>query len=77
MGISIDRVYGPYFFEGNLTKLIKIIQFSFFKENINSANYLEMLKNYFLPQLSRVRKRQVVFQQDETPAHYGRQVKNY
>jgi len=29
MGISIDRVYGSYFFEGSLTKLIKIIQFSF------------------------------------------------
>ena len=50
----------PTFFEGNITKLIKITQFSLFLENINSANYLEMLKKYFLPQLSRVRKRQVV-----------------
>jgi hypothetical protein len=30
MGISIHKMYGPFFFEGNLTKLIKIIQFSFF-----------------------------------------------
>jgi len=36
-----------------------------------------MLKNYFLLQLGRVRKRQVVFQQDGAPAHYGRQGRQF
>jgi len=30
IGISIDKVYGHFFFKGNLTKLTKILQFSFF-----------------------------------------------
>jgi len=36
-----------------------------------------MLKNYFLPQLTRALKRQVVFQQDVAPVHYGRQVRQF
>ena len=74
MGISINRVYGPFFFEGNLTKLIMILQFSFFLENIDSVNCLSNLKNDFLPQVNRVRKRNAVFQQDGAPVHYGREV---
>ena len=40
IGISFDKIYGPYFFE----------------DNVSSANYLDMLQRCFMPALSRIKK---------------------
>lgn len=45
MGISSERIHGPFFFDGNIT----------------GENYLDMLQRGFLPQLSRFEKRQAFF----------------
>lgn len=56
------RVYGPYFFE----------------ENVNSINYLDMLKNYFWPKHSPYQKQQrFYFQQDEAPPHRAKVVQDW
>ena len=57
-----DRIIGPYFFE----------------ENVNGKNYLEMLKDFFWPQIQNMRKcQQIYFQQDGAPAHYNLNVRNW
>ena len=61
IGISYSKVYGPYFFDDNITSVV----------------YLDMLKKCFVPALSRNTKRNCIFQQDGAPAHYGTIVRNY
>lgn len=48
-------------------------------ENVNGANYLHMLQNFFLPKLSQVavNRDEVIFQQDGAPAHYSRDVRTF
>ena len=54
--MSSDCIIGPYFFE----------------ENVNSQNYLKMLKEFFWPRIQNMRGCQkIYFQQDGAPAHYG------
>ena len=61
IGMSFDKIYGPYFFENN----------------VSSANYLDMLQRCFVPALSHRERNTCVFQQDGAPAHYGRVVRDY
>ena len=61
MGISSQRIHGPFFFDGNIT----------------GENYLDMLQRSFLPQLSRFEKRQAFFQQDGAPPHYAKSVRKF
>ena len=61
--ISRVGIIGPYFFD---------------EETVTGANYLEMLSDYFHPQL--VRKGiedRIIFQQDEAPAHYSKDVREW
>ena len=53
-GISCRKIYGSYFFE----------------ESLNQYNYLEMLKNFFLPENYRVESHgKYYFQQDGSTPH--------
>ena len=61
MGISSQRIHGPFFFDDNVT----------------GENYLDMLQQSFLPQLSRCEKRHGVFQQDGAPPHYAKSVRKF
>ena len=57
-----DRIIGPYFFETTVTK----------------DSYLEMLRDYFIPELKRLRRfSTAVFQQDGAPPHWGLNVREF
>ena len=46
--------------------------------NVNGDNYLSMLLEFCVPQLSAVANmQQVIFQQDGDPAHYSREVRAF
>ena len=60
--MSSDCIIGPYFFE----------------ENVNSQNYLKMLKEFFWPQIQNIRRcKKFYFQQDGAPSHFGLNVRNW
>ncbi|XP_053448571.1 uncharacterized protein LOC128586608 [Nycticebus coucang] len=55
-----NRVIGPFFSEGCV---------------VNGDSYLEMLQNYFIPQLEQLGLiENIVFQQDRAPCHFALQV---
>lgn len=58
--ISERRVYGPFFFEG---------------ETVSGDNYLDMLRNWLMPQLTEVGD--YLLQQDGAPLHWHRNVRNF
>ena len=59
---SSRKVYGPYFFE----------------ENVNSSNYLEMLKLFFWPKHYRIcDSKTYYFQQDGAPPHREKRVQKW
>ena len=47
----------------------------FIEENINAENYLEILKRHVIP-FCEEQFEEMVFQQDEAPAHYANTVRN-
>ena len=60
--ISVDRVYGPFFFEAC----------------VNQHNYLEMLKNFFWPKILRtVDYKKYYFQQDGATPHTAMAVQSW
>ena len=65
------------------TRLIAIGPYFFKEENghaatVTGVNYLQMLKNFFVPQLSQVADMdKVIFQQDGAPAHYSTDVRSF
>jgi transposase len=59
-GVSSKRIFGPYFFQNN----------------INGANYLEMLEE-FVDEIPLGMAERCYFQQDGAPAHYARPVKDF
>ena len=59
--ITQSSVIGPYFFDGNVT----------------SESYLEMLQDFFLPNLTPRQKETMFFQQDGAPPHWGRNVRAF
>ena len=61
-GISVNRVFGPYYFENT----------------INQKNYLEMLKNFFWPKLLRTAEyKKYIFQQDGARPHTATTVQTW
>ena len=61
-GISVNRVFGPYYFENT----------------INQKNYLEMLKNFFWPKLLRTAEyKKYIFQQDGARSHTATTVQTW
>ena len=58
---SSKRIHGPFFFDGNIT----------------GQNYLEMLQQCFIPQLTRQELRKAVFQQDGAPPHFAMPVRAF
>jgi transposase len=61
-GIWSNGVVGPFFFEGNVT----------------SEKYLQMLTTNVIPQLQQHPMFQtMIWQQDDAPPHYGRNVREY
>ena len=66
--ICVKGIISPYFFRDDQKRTT----------TITKENYLEMLKNFFLPE---PRNNAVVencyFQQDGAPVHYARQVSDY
>jgi hypothetical protein len=56
--ISYDRIYGPFFFA---------------EKTVKGANYLDMLQQYFFPQ---VHGRRLIFQQDGAPPHFANAVRD-
>lgn len=60
IGIMDTHLIGPYFFE----------------ENVNGANYLEMLQNFLLPVLTNIGVPQFL-QQDGAPPHFATVVKDW
>ena len=62
-GLFHDQVIGPYFFE---------------EDTIYQQNFLDMLIHFALPQLQlRPRQRNMIFQLDGAPAHWGLQVRGF
>ncbi len=61
-GIWSNGIVGPYFFKGNVT----------------SDSYLEMLQNIIIPQLEkRTEFEKMIWHQDGAPPHYGKIVREY
>ncbi len=61
-GISVNRVFGPYYFENT----------------INQKNYLEILKNFFWPKLLRTAEYKIyIFQQDVVRPHTATTVQTW
>ena len=61
--MSESRVIGPYLFDD---------------DTINRQNSYSMLKEFFVPELKRLRKASsAIFQQDGTPAHFSLDVRQY
>ena len=60
-GMFRDQIIGPFFFE---------------EETIRQENFLDMLINFACPQL-RPRRRNMIFQLDGAPAHWGLRVRNF
>ena len=61
MGLSCDQIYGPFFFD----------------ENITGEAYLQMLRTCFVPSLQPQTLRSCIFQQDGAPAHFARSVRHF
>jgi hypothetical protein len=63
-GMAKDQIYGPFFFD---------------ERTVNGASYLNMLQNFFVPQLQQVPGllRRVIFQQDGAPPHFALDVRAY
>ena len=61
-GISVNRVFGPYYFE----------------DNVNQHNYLDMIKNYFWPKILRTAEyEKYYFQQDGAKPHTANSVQTW
>lgn len=62
-GIINTDLIGPYFFAGN----------------VNTEAYLEMLRNFVLPELNRLGydPKTIVYQHDGAPAHYSLEVRQF
>jgi hypothetical protein len=61
-GISVNKIYGPYFF----------------KESVNQHNYLQMLKNFFWPKHLRTKSyKNYYFQQDGATPHTANLVQEW
>lgn len=63
-GMSRNRIYGPFFFD---------------ERTVNGVSYLNMLRNFFVPQLQQVPGliRRANFQQDGAPPHFALDVRAY
>lgn len=60
-GLWKDKIFGPYFFDGNVTSEI----------------YLTMLRDSLIPDLDQFGSRPQWFMQDGAPPHYGLQVRRW
>ena len=59
--VSVRKVYGPFFFEGN---------------SVTGNSYLEMLLDWLFPQLNEDSE-DLIFQQDGAPSHSHNQVRRF
>ena len=59
--VSIEKVYGPYFFDEN---------------TFTGTTYLQMLQNWLLPRL-RADSNDFILQQDGAPPHWNREVRRF